>query len=82
MLVLAALRHRLPRNPAAPALAAMAVLGLSALAAVWTSIGLPLVPNSTVTGATFEHLTLALAAVATVAFAAGSWMGTEQILAC
>lgn len=75
VLALAALRNRLPRRSVASTIAAMAVLGLTVAGAVWTSVVVPLIPASVVTGAVFEHTMLAVTAGATVAFAAASWIG-------
>ena len=42
---------------------------------VWAAIVLPLLPDSAVTSALFEHLALAVTATATVGVAGASWLG-------
>lgn len=75
VLVLAALRARLPRARSAPALIARAVLAFTVAVVAWTSIALPLLPVDVATGSAAEHVLLAGAAAATVAVAAASWLG-------
>ena len=68
-------RHRLPKREAAPELIAKVVLGFTGAFVAWSSIIVPLLPASVVTGALFEHVAIAATAVLTVAFAAASWLG-------
>lgn len=69
------LRSRLPRRPDAPVAAAKAVLAYTLVAAIWGSIVVPLLPAAMVSGSLFEHVALAVTALATVGVAASSWMG-------
>ncbi|MGH3145456.1 MAG: hypothetical protein ACRDTR_06595 [Rubrobacter sp.] len=75
VLALGAVRDLLPRRRSAPTLVAKAVLGFTVAVTGWAAIVLPLLPDSTVTGALFEHLTLAVTATATVGVAGASWLG-------
>jgi hypothetical protein len=75
VLALATVRDRLPRRRSAPTLAAKTVLGFTVAVTAWAAIVLPLLQSSAVTGALFEHLTLAVTATATVGVAGVSWLG-------
>jgi hypothetical protein len=75
VLALGTVRDRLPRRRSAPTLAAKIVLGFTVAVTGWTALVLPLLPDSAVTGALFEHLTLAVTATATVGVAEASWLG-------
>ncbi len=73
VLVLGAVRDRLPRWRSAPTLVAKVVLGFTVTG--WAAIVLPLLPDSAVTSALFEHLALAVTATATAGVAGASWLG-------
>ena len=75
VLVLAAVRYRLPRRCSAPVLAAKAVLGFTVAVTGWAAVVLPLLQASAVTSALFEHLALVVMATATVGVAGASWLG-------
>jgi hypothetical protein len=75
VLALATVRNRLPRRRSAPTLAAKPVLGFTVAVTGWAAVVLPLLQDSTVTGALFEHLTLAVTATTTVGVARASWLG-------
>ena len=75
VLGLALARRRLPKWEAAPELIAKTVLGFTIVFVAWSSIAVPLLPPSVVTGAVFEHFAVALTGTLTVAFAAASWLG-------
>lgn len=73
VILLAVLRHRLPRTPGASVLIAKGVLGFSVVVVAWSSLVVPLLPTDVVAGAVFEHVTLAATGVATVLVAAAAW---------
>jgi hypothetical protein len=75
VLALSAVRDRLPRRRSAPTVAAKAVLGFTVAVALWAAIVLPLLPDSALTSALFEHLAPAVTATATVGVAGASWLG-------
>lgn len=72
-ILLAVLRHRLPRTVGASVLIAKGVLGFCVVVVAWSSLVVPLLPTDVVTGAVFEHVTLAVTGVATVLVAAAAW---------
>jgi hypothetical protein len=69
----ALVRHRIPRSLTAATNVARGTLVLAVLVTVWTSVVVPMLPIELVTGAVFEHVTLAAAGVATVVVAAAAW---------
>ncbi|HYN33344.1 MAG TPA: hypothetical protein VES40_12025, partial [Ilumatobacteraceae bacterium] len=71
--VTALLRHRIPRNARAASRIAVAVLGFTALVVAWTSLAAPLLPSDVLTNSIFEHLALAITALAAVGVAITSW---------
>ncbi len=71
---LALLRQRLPRIGSVSAFIAKVVLGGTIGVAVATSAVLPLLSESVVAGAAFEHVSLVIGSIATVAVAAASWI--------
>lgn len=75
VLGLALARRRLPKWETAPELIAKTVLGFTIAFVGWSSIVVPLLPASVVTGAVFEHVAIAATAILTVSFAAASWLG-------
>jgi hypothetical protein len=75
ILLLAAFRHRIPHRVTAPAVAAKAVLVLTVIAALWGSVVLQLLPESSLATGVFEHAAMALTATAAVGIATASWMG-------
>lgn len=72
--VLAVLEGRLPRARAVQSTLAKGVLGFTAVALLWTSIAIPLLPLGVVTGAAFEHGAVLVTTLATVLFSAGAWV--------
>lgn len=75
VLVLAAIGRRLRVPRQAPMWIAKVVLGFTVAAAVWTSVVVPMLPVELIAGALFEHVTLSLTAIATVAVAAAAQAG-------
>ncbi|MBY5163923.1 hypothetical protein [Salsipaludibacter albus] len=75
VVVTALLRRRIPRNSRAASRIAVAVLLYTTLVVVWTSIGAPLLPPEVLTNAVFEHVALAITALAAVGVAITSWSG-------
>jgi hypothetical protein len=73
LVILAAVRRRLPQTIGASVLIAKAVLGFCVLVVVWTSLVVPLLPTSVVAGAAFEHVTFAMTGMATLLVAAAAW---------
>ncbi len=69
------LRERIPHRDNAPAIAAKAVLAYTVAVTVWGSMVVPLLPSDVIAGFWFEHLALAITAIATVGVAASAWMG-------
>jgi hypothetical protein len=73
IVLLALIRHRLPRSIKASELIAKGVLGYTVAIVAWTSMIVPLLPRDVVAGAVFEHVTLTATGVATVMVAAAAW---------
>lgn len=73
VLGLALLRHRLPRSLTAATTVAKATLVLAVVVTVWLAVVVPMLPIDFVTGAMFEHVTLAATGFATVIVAAAAW---------
>ena len=73
--VTALLRRRIPRNARAASQIAVAVLGFTTLVVVWTSLVAPLLPGEVLTNSVFEHVALAVTALAAVGVAITSWSG-------
>ena len=73
ILLLALVRHRLPRTIKASELIAKGVLGYTVAIVVWTSMVVPLLSRDVVAGAVFEHVTLSATGVATILVAAAAW---------
>lgn len=76
MLALTALlRRRIPRDARAASRIAVAVLGFTTLVILWTSLVAPLLPGDVLTNSVFEHVALALTALAAVGVAITSRSG-------
>lgn len=73
--VTALLHRRIPRNSRAASRIAVAVLLYTTLVVIWTSIAAPLLPAEVLTNAVFEHVALAITALAAVGVAITSWSG-------
>lgn len=73
VLGVALLRQRLPRSLTAATSVAKGTLLLAVLVTVWSSVFVPVLPIEIVTGAVFEHVTLAAIGLATVIVAAAAW---------
>jgi hypothetical protein len=75
-LVATALLHRrIPRTSRAASRIAVSVLLYTTLVVIWTSVAAPLLPAAVLTNAVFEHVALALTALAAVGVAITSWSG-------
>ncbi len=75
LVVTALLHRRIPRTARAASRIAVSVLVFTTIVVVWTSIAAPLLPQEFLTNAVFEHVALAVTAVAAVSVAMASWSG-------
>lgn len=75
ILVVAAMRARLPEVSTAPRVISKAVLGYTLAATIWTSIAVPLLPAEIITSAGLEHGLMGLTVVGAVAVSIASWIG-------
>ena len=73
ILIMGAMRHRLPRWNAGGPLLAKAVLVAAGIALAWSAVAVPFISTAALSGSLIQHLTLLVAATGMIAFSLAAW---------